>query len=350
MTQLNNIFIGNKVVKQAFLNDALIYQSNGWEPTPSTMQQVFNKQYSEIPNSTSSISVKVDSRGNIISARLKTIYKTNSDGKLLWQKTIFTSNSNFQITSMVVDRNDNIFCSGDDATFMQINTSSGEIVKKVDLNSKYRVNSVSAMSVDNNQIYAMTKPPINFLKMDFSGNVTSVIPWTSGYKDYVPIAIDAGASKHIYAVVRSLTSNNIYAFRIDKANPNSYVTFVYNEIGYRSDVITDSLANAYVTYAGTVYKFSPNSTGNYIWKVESPFSNHGGSFQELTVDQQDNIYAFDGYNIYKYSSDGTFLWKGPEMWQNNNSTLTIACDKNNLVVASGYNNNLSKFISLIQTS
>ena len=349
MTQLNNIFIGNKVVKQAFLNDALIYQSNGWEPTPSTMQKVLNKTYTEIPDMGGTVSVKVDSKGNIISARGKGLYKTDADGKLLWQKPIFASNSNFGITSMIVNKNDNIFCSGNDATFMLINPNTGEVIKKIDLKSKYNVNSIAAIAADSNQIYAITKPPINFLNIDLNGNVTSVTPWTSNYRNYTPSSLATGDFKYMYMVIYNSDSNNAaYAFRLDKSNPNSYVTIVSSVLGdFQSRVVADSIGNAYITYSGRLYKYLSNSNLNYAWKTDSPRYNNGGYFSELAIDQQDNVYVFDRYNVYKYSSDGTLLWSGDSMWQNGNS-LEMICDKNNLIVSSGYQNVLIKLISLIK--
>lgn len=349
MTQLNNIFIGNKVVKQAFLNDAVIYQSNGWEPTPSTMQRVFSKTYTEIPDMGGTVSVKVDSKGNIISARRKGLYKTDADGKLLWQKTIFASNSNFGITSMIVNKNDNIFCGGNDATFMQINPYTGEVIKKIDLKSKYNVNSIAAIAADSNQIYAITKPPINFLNIDLNGNVISVTPWTSNYSNYTPSSMATGDFKHMYIVIYNLEhSYDTYAFRLDKRNPNSYVTIVSSVLGgFQSRVVADSIGNAYITYTGELHKYLSNSNLNFAWKTDSPISN-GGYFSELAIDQQDNVYVFDRYNICKYSSDGTLLWYN-DMWHND-IYLEMVCDKNNLIVSSGYQNDLTKLLNLVKKS
>lgn len=345
MTQLSNIFIGNKVVKQAFLNDAIIYQSKGWEPTASTMQRVFTKSYTEIPDPGSTISVKVDSKGNIVIAGTRVVYKTDSDGKLLWQKAIFTSNSNFRITSMIVAKNDNIFYSASDASFAQIDSNTGEIVKKVDLNSKYNIKSISVMSADNNQIYAIAGPPINFLDIDFNGNIVRVTPWNSTYNNLALRSMATGNSKYNYVEMFDAGYiRNAYAFKLDKSNPNSYVNIVYNQsASSSSEIAVDSLGNAYITYSGGLYKYLSESGSGPVWGVESPFSNHGGYFEQLAVDQQDNVYAFDRYNIYKYSSDGTFLWKSSV----NTGISEMVCDKNNLITSG---DKLTKFLSLVKKS
>lgn len=47
--------------------------------------------------------------------------------------------------------------------------------------------------------------------------------------------------------------------------------------------------------------------------------------------------------IYKYSSDGTFLWKSSV----NPGVSEMVCDKNNLITSGG---NLTKFLSLVKKS
>ena len=118
---LSNIFIGKRVVQQAFLNDAQIYQSKGWQPLPSTMQIVLEKNYTEVDNSTI-VSVKTDSNSNIVIAKQSEILKTDSDGELLWQRKI----SNI-VTDIVISENDNILYSSA-AGIIMLNGTDGAIM------------------------------------------------------------------------------------------------------------------------------------------------------------------------------------------------------------------------------
>ena len=78
---LSNIFIGKKVVQQAYLNNALIYQSNGWQTLPSTCTEVWDKEL----ESTKSIKyIDTDAEGNLFALYEDSLCKYSSDGTLLF--------------------------------------------------------------------------------------------------------------------------------------------------------------------------------------------------------------------------------------------------------------------------
>lgn len=137
---LSNIFIGKRVVQQTFLNDAQIYQSKGWQPLPSTMQIVLEKNYTEVDNSTI-VSVKTDSNSNIVIDKQSEILKTDSDGELLWQRKI--SNT---VTDIVISENDNILYSSA-AGIIMLNGTDGAIMS-IGIDSY----SISALATDGKYI------------------------------------------------------------------------------------------------------------------------------------------------------------------------------------------------------
>ena len=63
MSDLKNIFIGDKVVQQAYLNDSLFYQADTWTNTPSTYQNIYTKK--PISSDSGGTTMKINSRGEI---------------------------------------------------------------------------------------------------------------------------------------------------------------------------------------------------------------------------------------------------------------------------------------------
>lgn len=326
---LSNIFIGKRVVQQAFLNDAQIYQSKGWQALPSTMQIVFEKHYTEADNSTI-VSVKTDSNSNIVIAKQSEILKTDSDGELLWQKKI----SNI-VTDIVISENDNILYSSK-AGITMLNGTDGTIIS-VERDST----SISALATDGKYIYAASMPPAHLFMIDFkSGNAVSDITLSPTYSSNQISSMITGNFPYIYMI--SYSDGGGTLIKMQKQEPFSVKSIVYDSfMGWQSKVMADSLGNAYITYSGDLHKYSKD--GPLLWKVETPFSNHGGYFSELTVDSQDNAYVNDRYNIYKYSSDGTYLWESEDTY---GDTIGLTCDKNNNLIFAKRNGYLKKYISL----
>ena len=62
---LSNIFFGKKVVQQAYLNNALIYQSKGWKTLPSTCSEVWTKELGIVDTDTINQCL-IDTNNNIV--------------------------------------------------------------------------------------------------------------------------------------------------------------------------------------------------------------------------------------------------------------------------------------------
>lgn len=124
MTQLSNVFIGNKVVKQAFLNDALIYQSNGWQTIQDTLQTAWVR--SDITYTVSKINTDHENNIIIIGSIENNYYiiKLNSDGTILWKKPTTDSP-----TKLVVDKANNIYVAI--AEYIYVYDKNGILKKKL---------------------------------------------------------------------------------------------------------------------------------------------------------------------------------------------------------------------------
>lgn len=169
--------------------------------------------------------------------------------------------------------------------------------------------------------------PAHLFMIDFkSGKAVSDITLPPTYSGDKISSIITGDFPYIYMISSSAGGGTL--IKMQKQEPFSVKSIVYNSLmDWQSKVMADSLGNAYITYSGDLHKYSKDST--LLWKVETPFSNHGGYFSELTVDSQDNAYVNDRYNIYKYSSDGTYLWESEDT---HGDTIALTCDKNNNLI------------------
>lgn len=362
MTQLNNIFIGNKVVKQAFLNDALIYQSNGWEPTPSTMQQVWSREFSEITGSyTKHPILKVDSKNNIIAMMPNVIFKLNVDGNLLWKR-YFPDESVF---SMEVGDNDCIYYGQKEQnTLVKLNPE-GKEIKRIDLSVyKSKITWIENISFDGKYLYILGTTPY-ILKVD-TGNdnvievydaIPPLVQNTSA--SFREIDFDAHNSRYIYVTFSSPPGNSNRAFRVVKNNLHSCCVLAVGSAVPLS-IKSDSLGNAIVGVNEDIYKYKNDSTGqtqNSLWGKYPNYGDGSSSWpayiEQLAIDSQDNIYFWNSNRLGKMSSDGTQLWKG------NNETISsgnsvyfnaaIVVDHHDNLILFKYPNKVVKYISLVQS-
>ena len=363
MTQLNNIFIGNKVVKQAFLNDAVIYQSNGWETLPSTMQQVWSREFSEINGSnTKHPIVKVDSQNNIIAMMPNVIFKLNAaDGSLLW-KIYFPDESLF---SMEVGDNDCIYYGQKEQNILVKLNPEGKEIKRIDLSAyKSKITWIENISFDGKYLYILGVIP-NILKIDTgNGNVIEVYdaipPLTKTASAYFgEIDFDAHNSKYIYVVFSSPPGNINRAFRVEKNNLHSCCVL---NTGFTVplSIQSASLGNAIVGINTSIYKYKNDSTGqtqNYLW-IKSPNYGDGSAswpayIEQLAIDSQDNIYFWNCNRLGKMSSDGTQLWKSDQetvSWDDHGYfNAAIAVDNHDNLILFKYPNKVVKYISLVQS-
>ena len=91
---LSNVFIGKKVVQQIYMNNALIYQANGWQSLPSTPQIVWQKQCG---TGMSPYSSAFDSKNNLVISYYYSnacwLMKLDPDGNVLFNKKIDTADN-----------------------------------------------------------------------------------------------------------------------------------------------------------------------------------------------------------------------------------------------------------------
>lgn len=362
MTQLNNIFIGKKVVKQAFLNDALIYQSNGWEPTPSTMQQVWSREFSEIQGSnTKHPIVKVDSQNNIIAMMPNVIFKLNSDGSLLW-KIDFPNESIF---SIAVGDNDCIYYGQKEQnTLVKLNPE-GKEIKRIDLSAyKSKISWIENISFDGKYLYILGATPYILTVDTGNGNVIEVYdaipPFTEiTSANFREINFDTHNSRYIYVIFSSPPGNSNRAFRVEKNNLHSCCV-LNTGMSVPLSIKSDSLGNAIVGINQDIYKFKNDSTGqtqNSLWGKHPNYGDGSSSWpayiEQLAIDSQDNIYFWNCNRLGKISSDGTQLWKGnnetPSYGESVYFNAAIVVDNHDNLILFKYPNKIVKYISLLQS-
>jgi hypothetical protein len=113
MTQLSNIFIGDKVVQQVYLNDALMYQSNGWQALPTTPQLAWTKSIItyDSDNYKGSLYSKNYYDNTIITLLAQTLIKTDYEGNIIFRKQL-DSNADVYKRNIQFDSQGNIWLLG----------------------------------------------------------------------------------------------------------------------------------------------------------------------------------------------------------------------------------------------
>lgn len=345
---LSNIFYGKKVVQQAYLNNALIYQSSGWETLPSTCTEVWTKNY----ESTSIIkSIAKDDKDNIYIGTSYMLYKIGPDGNLKWKSKVkAVVNDVRQVTGIAILQNC-IYCS-----FYEMQSDVVGYVSKFDINgnliSSTNVNTiVSGISSayfldiknDNNNIYAITASYI--LKLDFD---LKLIEYTSiPYTAYC-LAVDNGP----YVFVG--TGN--YGTRFNKDNLKNSTNLVGN-VNFSfltTSIILDSIGNLYFGSSSqdSIYKFDTKTCKLLEARFLGINSDRTYGF---CCDSQDNLYViyYNGTNylLRKYSSDGTLIWDNVQIPTTYTYLKVITDSNNNIYVCymdSSANLTVKKLVNLIK--
>lgn len=349
---LSNIFFGKKVVQQAYLNNALIYQSKGWETLPSTCSEVWTKDYDK---ALSIFSIAKDDLDNLYIGSINSVYKIDSEGNLKWKYVI--SNA-VKITSIVVFPT-YIYCSYEvpssnpnfyDGYVAKIDVN-GNLISTVDVNSlapNSPADYFNDMQKDRNNIYAITQ--LYLLKLNQDLKVIDNVDISSATHNYPATRIATNNGPYIFVG----TTNN--SFRLNKSNLKNNIDLSSTELGETFNISSFKMDNIGNLYMGSFA--SP-----YVLKYDVETCKKITTFSaympyDICIDSQESVYfAYDsnGSKLKKYSSDGTLIWdniKIPVLDTSNNNDIRVITDSNNNIYVAYVDNNanlaIKKFINLVK--
>lgn len=296
---LSNIFFGKKVVQQAYLNNALIYQSKGWETLPSTCTEVWTKEFG-IVNTDTFDQCLTDINNNIYVLTHYQIFKLNSEGTLIWSKTIA------DIQRIAIDTNNDVYIALADTNYSYIAKldNNGNIENKFKA-SGYLCNVITNFTVDDNYFYLSGNYNNDtnrwFYEIDKQGKLIKKIDLNLDKSTLV------ANDSFLYAGLENKL------IKIDKSNISNYTPVCTTPSSYTiGNVVLDGLGNAIVTdIYGAVYKY------NFENKVTTEYSRRiVDSNPTIALDYQKNLYFISDESngtgnilgLIKFSSDGTLIF------------------------------------------
>ena len=296
---LSNIFFGKKVVQQAYLNNALIYQSKGWETLPSTCSEVWTKELGMVDADTIN-QCMIDTNNNIYVLTHYKVFKLNSEGTLIWSKTFA------DIQRIAIDTNNGVYIVLADTNYSYIAKldNNGNIENKFKLDG-YLCNVITNFTIDDNYFYMSSNYNNDsnryFFKIDKQGKL---IKQASLNLDRSTLVAN---DSFLYAGLENKL------IKIDKSNISNYTPVCTTQSSYTvGNVVLDGIGNAIFTdIYGAVYKY------NFENKVSAEYSRKiVDSNPTIALDYQKNLYFISdesnvtGYilSLMKYSSDGTLIF------------------------------------------
>lgn len=326
---LSNIFFGKKVVQQAYLNNALIYQSKGWETLPSTCMEEWTKDYDDATSYIYDCAIDLDNKIYVVTNNGKNnVIKLDSDGKIIWKKYYKDANR------VKIDSNNNAFIvSYTDDSYHQIT------INKLDSNGNGE--SVNVGKVIQNHSLDRCK---DFVVDDDFFYFSCYDNYYSSYYYYIVVTDKNGKLLNYKSVDSSVdcigTDNNRYLyysdynqlFRINRKDLTNNVQ-INSSVGntnsgdYIKKITIDLFGNivCMTTYSGAIVV---DKLGKQIAKYD--FNGYGSPY--MCIDYKGNIYGFSIKNnesnnkFTKYSSDSTLIFR--------TDTLNISGSGNN----SSFNN------------
>ena len=334
---LSNIFFGKKVVQQAYLNNALIYQSKGWETLPSTCSEVWTKELG-IVNSDSDIvnQCLIDKNNNIYVLTHYQIFKLDSEGTLIWSKTIGG------IQRIAIDINNNVYIAliNSGCSYIAELDNNGVMEKQFEIDIRW--NHIENFVVDNNYFYISGNYNYTsnncFYQIDEQGKLI-----TQDSLNLAPSTLVENDS-FVYAGLGA------QLIKINKSNISNYTPLSTIPSGASVDnVILDGIGNAIFTDTnGVVYKydFKNNVVTEYSRRIVE-------SNPTIALDYQKNLYFISsgsnvtGYilSLMKYSSDRTLIFDTQILTDQDKSMLhgKLVVDNNGNIyyLYNKYNSNLN---------
>ena len=301
---LSNIFFGKKVVQQAYLNNALIYQSKGWETLPSTCSEVWTKDLGSISPSAVQQCI-IDSDNNIYVLTNYQIFKLNSDGVLTW------SRSANGIQSIVVDTNNDVYAAyvKNSCPYIAKLDGNGNVENEFQVCNKI-CDTITNFALDKNCYYISTASNDGyyfFVKYYKQSKIFNEI--TLSLNNSTLVATD---DSFLYA------GYNHSLIKIDKNNiSNHTIIETSNEVSSNyniRNVILDGLGNIIYIYSeSSIYKYNFENKTTVKYHGINHYNNYS-----LALDYQKNVYflniinnadnTFIKLNLVKYSSDGTLIF------------------------------------------
>lgn len=347
---LSNIFFGKKVVQQAYLNNALIYKSKGWETLPSTCTEAWTKSYDKINGIYSAI-VK-DNSDNLYVSSKNSVYKIDSEGNLKWKYVI----SDITMITSIVVFSTYIYCAyidiaGTNLGYVAKIDTNGNLISTVDVHS-LAPNSASSyfndMQKDSNNIYAITQS--HLLKFNQDLKVIDDIDISPLTPNYPAVRIATNNGPYIF-----IGTGN-YGFRLDKSNFKNSISLPGAGLGNNFNITTlkmDNIGNLYASsfiYPYAALKFDVETCKLITTLFSSPSYN-------ICTDSQENVYFayFNGNSsLEKYSSDGTLIWENIQIpvLDTSKDNIEIVTDSNNNIYVAYIDRNsklaIKKFINLVK--
>lgn len=328
---LSNIFFGKKVVQRAYLNNALIYQSKGWQTLPSTCTEVWTKSIEKISGIGA---ITKDELDNLYIGIDQYLCKIDSDGKLIWKTDLLADKGSVEssvIDSIILSKN-YIYCAISYSMVDNGNTDWFYYLSKLDSNGNL-INIVPISSVLPNSSY------ITEMVKDYSN--IYVVSSTRLYKfdldfkliDYVTMSDSA----------RCLTTNNgpyvfvgtyNYGIRFEKNNLKNSISLPGNNSSfYTGLIVMDNIGNLYLGSASEAALLKYDVENCKLITTLSLYDTFA-----LCTDNQENVYfaqnsSTNTYQLKKYSSDGTLIWDNVPIPASNNNMKVITDNNNNIYVA-----------------
>lgn len=311
MTQLSNIFIGDKVVQQVYLNNALMYQSNGWQALPTTPQEQWTKSIitCDSDNYKGSLYSKNYYNNTILTLLAQTLIKTDYEGNVIFRKQL-DSNADSYKRNIQFDSQGNIWLLG-----------------------TYAINKYDSAG---NLLYTFHFSVINdgYYCLDFCICNDNVFVLIGDYNSYDinccffnAFSPDDRSSTSVIHYGISYSSASIFSMSEDKTHlylniENNLIQYnilsnTYNKLDATAKIVAmDKYDNMYTLYTNTdqtnLLKY--NSARTFLWNAKIPRIN---TAYYISSNVDDAIYLAShsnfngtGYEIilYRIETDGTISW------------------------------------------
>lgn len=336
---LSNIFFGKKVVQQAYLNNALIYQSKGWETLPSTCTEAWTKSYDK---ANAACSVAKDDSDNLYVSSNNSVYKIDSEGNLKWEYVI----SDATTTTSIVVVSTYIYCAyiKHDLGYVAKIDTNGNLISTLSVHD-LAPNSASYffidMQKDSNNIYAITFSHLLKFNQDFK--VIDDVDISSAAYNLNAECIAINSGPYIFIGTTG------YGFRLNKSNLKKSISLPKYSFLFSTDSIAmDNIGNLYLgssSQNGPIKYDAENCQAIKLLSLDNTYA--------LCLDNQENVYFVMNsgtYRLAKYSSDGT------EIWETNipalNGYIKIVTDSNNNIYVAYIDSNsklaIKKFINIVK--
>lgn len=329
---LSNVFIGKKVVQQIYLNNAIIYQSKGWETLPCAPTEVWTKTCASAVTSVRNCAVDQDN--NLYIATYDAVYKVNSDGILIWKKDFKGSNK------ICIDKNNNIYLaalvpsqqtSNCSAVIYKIDAD-GNIIASCNVTNGFIVDKITDFAVDSNSLY---------ISMCYTANYTNYFLFKidNDFKTSTRIDIEitclatTNESPYLYC------SAGINLYRIEKKESFERRNLINVNSSQIRDSQTDKITNIVVDSIGNVlYDTQANGARKYDPKTQKFTIVTDITNNILCLDYQQNLYSFAGsgtssgftMKLIKISSDLTVIYNCAMITTSSSGILygTLTVDNN----------------------